>query len=684
MYHGFSYDLKALRRKFSISLTGITLETLMKMATELGFSHRALKIKKGGITTLKLPAILYWENNHFVVLESIKKGKFQILDPDKGKIQYSEEDFFKGFSNLALELTPTLGMPHPPKSSTLKMGHLLGKVKGLKRNILAIMAFSIILQLFILSSPFFLQISIDEAIKEQNLSLLSILALGFGAFTLINTFSSLFRGYFLLYLGSLLNYQMALRLFHRLMRLPLSFFEKRHIGDIISRFGSTEPIRELLVEGLPASLLDGVMALTTLALIYLYSPFLFLVSLASFFIYLGLRLLVFKAYRTRNETALLSSADEQSNFMETVRGIMAIKLFNKESDRESSWKKNMAQVINDEFKVGEANLWFDSGNALIFGIEYIVFVFFAVKMVVDGDFSIGMVYAVMVYKKQFTEKSVELISRAIDLKMIGLHLERISDIALAPTDPLLDLKGDEDFKIKGEIELKNISFSYSFNGPLVLNKANLKVRPGETVALVGPSGQGKTTLLKLILGLFTPLSGQVLIDGKPLCELGIQNFRKQVAAVMQDDSLFSGPLSENIALDKKPDMEKVVEAAHMACILDDINDMPMKFETLVGDMGTSLSGGQKQRVLLARALYQRPKILFLDEATAHLDLKTERMVNNSIRTLGITRVLLAHRPDTILLADRIIKIIDKELIECEINEFGKIIPLKNEVRLETT
>jgi ATP-binding cassette subfamily B protein RaxB len=272
----------------------------------------------------------------------------------------------------------------------------------------------------------------------------------------------------------------------------------------------------------------------------------------------------------------------------------------------------------------------------------------------SGAFTIGMIFAFQAYKQQFLDAATRLVDQAINYKLLDVHLNRIADIALAPPEQQGEARSESAAPIRGEIELRNVGFRYGEGEAEVLRGATLKVAAGEMVALVGPSGGGKTTLMKIMMGLMEPSYGQVLIDGRPLGSLGLENWRRRIGSVAQDDLLYAGSLAENIAFfDPEIDMARVVEVAKLAAIHDDIEAMPMRYDSLVGDMGSSLSGGQRQRVLLARALYPGPAVLFIDEGTAHLDPASEAKVLEALAALSITRIVSAHRPAAIERANKI-------------------------------
>jgi ATP-binding cassette, subfamily B, bacterial CvaB/MchF/RaxB len=290
----------------------------------------------------------------------------------------------------------------------------------------------------------------------------------------------------------------------------------------------------------------------------------------------------------------------------------------------------------------------------------------------DGGFSVGMVFAYIAYKTQFLQRAASLIDQMIAFRMLGLHLERLSDIALADSDKSFGSEMLTGMPLQGRLELRDVSFRYSPNDPLILDGVNLVVEPGEHIAITGPSGGGKSTLVKVLLGLVEPSDGELLVDGTPLARFGHKNYHEQIAAVLQDDSLFAGSLAENIALfDDAPSMERIIAVAQAAALHDEIAAMPMGYETLVGDMGSTLSGGQRQRLLLARALYRQPKILVMDEGTSHLDPAREQMVNAAVAKLGITRVIIAHRLETIVSADTIV-LIEQGVLRDKSSEFDAI------------
>jgi ATP-binding cassette, subfamily B, bacterial CvaB/MchF/RaxB len=534
---------------------------------------------------------------------------------------------------------------------------------GMKRALAQVLLLSLVLQSFVLASPYYMQLAIDSALPALDHDLLTVLALGFGLFTIFNAVASILRSFVLLFAGTTLGYGIASNIARRLFRLPIDWFERRHTGDILSRFQSVAPIQTLLTQGAMAALVDGVMAILTLGVMLYYSATLAVLAIAAFALYAIARLVSFSLEREAKESAIIAHGKEQSIIIESLRGMTTLRLFGRETLRHALWQNRLTDAVNADVRVARIGIWQSTANGLIFGLENIVTIWLAVGLVIDGaGFSVGMVFAYLSYKTQFMQKASSLIDQGIAFKMLGLHLERLSDIALADEDISFSAGADIETALKGRIDLREVSFRYAPSEPLVLDGVSLVVDQGEHVAITGPSGGGKSTLVKLLLGLIEPDKGDVLADGLPLARFGQRSFRSQVGAVLQDDTLFAGSLAENIALfDDRIDMEQVVAAATAASIHDDIVRMPMRYETLVGDMGSTLSGGQKQRILLARALYRKPRLLVMDEGTAHLDPAHEAVVNASIAAMGITRIIIAHRRETLARAEKIFVLDDGRL-----------------------
>lgn len=648
-FHGLDIDLGTMRRRFAPSLRGAALKTLIGLADRIGLTPRAVKLPLESLPGLHVPAVLHWDMNHYVVLERVKGEKALIHNPDGRSAWLPMAEVSDHFTGVALELRPSNDFRTGNQRERLKLSQLWQRMTGIKRALVQVLVLTLVLQAFVLASPYYMQLAIDQALPALDHDLLTVLAIGFGLFTMINAGATLLRSFVLLVAGTSISYGLAANIARRLFRLPIDWFEKRHTGDILSRFQSIGPIQSLLTQGAVGALVDGALAILTLALMLWYSPQLALVAVIAFALYAVVRLVSFSFEREAQEASIITHGKEQTTLIETLRGMTTLRLFGRETLRHALWQTKLTDAVNADVRFARIHIWQGAANTLIFGLENIVTVWLAIGYVIDGaGFSVGMVFAYLSYKTQFMQKAAALIDQGIAFKMLGLHLERLSDIALSDEDKSFGTNADFATDLKGRIELRDVFYRYSPSDPLVLDGANLTIEPGEHVAITGPSGGGKSTLVKLLLGLVEPEAGEVLVDGLPLARFGYKSFHSQIAAVLQEDSLFAGSLADNIALfDETVDMERVVAAAVAAAIHEDIAGMPMQYETLVGDMGSTLSGGQKQRVLLARALYRQPKVLVMDEGTAHLDVQHEQAVNAAIAAMGITRIIIAHRQETI-------------------------------------
>ncbi len=662
-YYGHKIDLNTLRQRYPISLKGLGLHGLMKIADQLHFATRALRLEIDELKNLRCPVILHWDLNHFVVLKKVKNRSICIYDPAKGEQTLSLEEVSKHFTGVGLELVPTEEFKPKNEERKARLSDFFQRISGLKRILVQVLMLSLLLQVFTIIAPFFMQLVVDEVIVSQDFQLLTILALGFLLLMFIRVGVTALRSLVVLNMGALLNIQLANNLFRHLIRLPLSYFEKRHIGDIMSRFGSMDKIKEMLTNEIIIAVVDGMMLVGTLAMMFIYSPVLALVVVTSVFIYGAFRFLVYRPFRRLTEEGIVAGAKEDSNFMETIRAAQSVKLFGNESQRQSIWQNLYADALNVGIRIGKLEVGYAAVNGVLFGIENILVVYWAAQLVIAKQLSVGMIFAFMSYKKQFTDKASSLIGQAIKLKMISLHLARLGDIVMTEVEQ--DPHSDFDSRtLQGNLKLENVSFRYSDTEPYIFSNANLEVKAGESICLVGPSGCGKSTLMKVMLGLMDPVQGKILVDGIDIKVFGFRNYRRQIASVMQNDQLLSGSLSDNISFfDPDYDQNKIENCARLAAIHDEIMKMPMGYNSLIGDMGTTLSGGQKQRVLLARALYKNPRILFLDESTAHLDIYLEQEINSNIAQMNLTRIVIAHRPETIDFADRVILVTPEGCIE---------------------
>ena len=656
--HGLRGDLPTLRRRFTVSLKGTTMADLVRLAGQLHLGARALRAEMSHLPDLALPCVLHWDLNHFVVLKEVRRDVVLIHDPARGVRRLSLAEVSEHFTGIVLELTPQPEFRPHTERQTVTLRQLLGRVSGLKRSLFQIFALAAALEGFMLLAPFFMQWVVDSVLVSVDRDLLVTLGLGFGLLVLITVATGAIRSWAVLHLSTSLNLQWLGNVFAHLMRLPISWFEKRHTGDVMSRFGAVQQIQQTLTTSFIEAVLDGLLVVVTLAMMLAYSATLTAIALGCVAAYALMRWAFFQPLRTATEEAIIFDANRASHFLESLRGVQSIKLFNRQEDRQARFMNLVVDSMNAHVATRKLDLGFSVMHKLLFGLERIAMVWVGALLVMDHVFSVGMLFAFVAYKEQFAQRVSALIDKVVELKMLKLQGERLADIVLTPPEANVDA-APRSQALAERLELRGVRFAYSDAEPDVLHGLTLTIEPGESVAIVGPSGCGKTTLLKLMLGIHEPLAGEVRVGGLPLRQLGLRAWRDMLGSVMQDDQLFAGSIIDNISFfDPQADAAWIEECARIAAVADEIEAMPMGFHTLIGDMGTSISGGQKQRILLARALYKRPKILFLDEATSALDVDREREVNQAIRQLQLTRIIVAHRPESIASASRVIVLHD--------------------------
>ena len=655
-FHGFHTDLRHLRARFSLSLKGATLADLVRFAHAMNLTARAVRLDLDELVNLRIPCILHWDLNHFVVLHEVHRNHIVIMNPASGWQKVRMEEVSRCFTGVALELFPNTQFEEKRETRKIRVLPMLRGVVGLKRSLFQLLLLAAALLVFALASPCFMQWVIDHAIVSADRDLLLTLALGFGLLLIVQQLVSLLQTWAGMYLATSLNIQWKANVLRRLMDLPVSYFAKRHLGDVVSRFGSVDSIQSTLTSTFFVLVLNSIMAVFTLGLMYLYSPSLTAVVLVVLLIYIAIRWAAYYPLRHATEENIVHAAKQSSYFMETIRGIQTVKLFDKNAQRHAAWLNLFIDTINTGLTTQKLSALFGFTNGLLFGIANILIVYFGAVSVLDGIFTVGALMAFMSYKSQFESKAGSLIDQFVQIKMLGLHAERLADIVLEETEN----EQSNDFRLPEnlehfDIQIENVSFRYAENEPYILQDFSLIIKQGIAIAFAGHSGCGKSTLIQILTGSLKPESGHVLLGGHDIHALPPAFIRKFSASVMQDDVLFAGSIAENISFfDDTPNMEKIAFCAQMANIHHEIVAMPMAYETLIGDMGSALSGGQKQRIVLARALYREPKILFLDEASSHLDINNERVINDNLRQLNITKIMVAHRQETLNTADSVV------------------------------
>lgn len=656
-FYGMKTDLTALRQQFNLSSRGTTLSGLTNSAELLGMSTRALSLDIDEIGALKLPCILHWEFNHFVVLVSVNSKRVLLHDPASGRRNISLKKFSQSFTGVALEVFPGSTFQAKSSKNKLSLGVWARSIYGLKRSLGKIFMLSLVIESINLIMPIGTQLVMDHAIPAGDMGLLSLVCIGMIFFILLRTAISTFRSWSSLVLSTLISVQWQSGLISHLLKLPLSYFERRKLGDIQSRFDSVLKIQDIFTGSITGAIMDVIMVFGVGIMMMLYGGWLTWYVWGFTTIYVLIRFITYGTYRQLSEETLVRDARKQSHFMETLYGIATVKIQGLSERRSAQWLNLEIDNINSVIRVTKMDLLFGGLNSFIAATDQIVILWLGTGLVIDNKMTIGMFIAFSAFRDQFAVRMSSLTNFILKLLMMSLHNERISDIALYPQS-----SRKADIYIEPKIpplnlETFNLSYRYDSQSKPVFSGLNIKISAGESVAIIGQSGAGKTTLMKVLCGLFEPDEGKVVVNGADIQNIGINNFQKMIGCILQDDKLFSGSIRDNICgfVDEIDD-EWMYKCAKASYIHDVISKMPMGYETMIGELGEGLSGGQKQRIFIARALYRSPGIVFMDEATSSLDSDSEIFINQAIKELKITRIIIAHRESTIASADRTIEL----------------------------
>ncbi|HGG2311293.1 TPA: colicin V export peptidase/ABC transporter CvaB [Escherichia coli] len=656
-HFGKNIDLIYLRRKFNLSARGATLAGINGIAEQLGMATRALSLELDELRVLKTPCILHWDFSHFVVLVSVKRNRYVLHDPARGIRYISREEMSRYFTGVALEVWPGSEFQSETLQTRISLRSLINSIYGIKRTLAKIFCLSVVIEAINLLMPVGTQLVMDHAIPAGDRGLLTLISAALMFFILLKAATSTLRAWSSLVMSTLINVQWQSGLFDHLLRLPLAFFERRKLGDIQSRFDSLDTLRATFTTSVIGFIMDSIMVVGVFVMMLLYGGYLTWIVLCFTTIYIFIRLVTYGNYRQISEECLVREARAASYFMETLYGIATVKIQGMVGIRGAHWLNMKIDAINSGIKLTRMDLLFGGINTFVTACDQIVILWLGAGLVIDNQMTIGMFVAFSSFRGQFSERVASLTSFLLQLRIMSLHNERIADIALHEKEekkPEIEIVAH-----MGPISLETngLSYRYDSQSAPIFSALSLSVAPGESVAITGASGAGKTTLMKVLCGLFEPDSGRVLINGIDIRQIGINNYHRMIAYVMQDDRLFSGSIRENICgFAEEMDEEWMVECARASHIHDVIMNMPMGYETLIGELGEGLSGGQKQRIFIARALYRKPGILFMDEATSALDSESEHFVNVAIKNMNITRVIIAHRETTLKTVDRVISI----------------------------
>ena len=599
-HFGKNIDLISLRRKFNLSARGANLAGINSIAEQLGMVTRALSLELDELGALKTPCILHWDFSHFVVLVSVKRNRYVLHDPARGRRNVGLEEMTRYFTGVALEVWPGSEFSEETTQNRIQLRSLINSIYGIKSTLAKIFCLSVVIEAINLVMPVGTQLVMDHAIPAGDRGLLTLISAGLMFFILLRAATGMLRAWSSLVMGTLINVQWQSGLFNHLLRLPLAYFERRKLGDIQSRFGSLDTLRATFTTSVVGAIMDSIMVVGVFVMMLLYGGYLTWIVLGFTTVYVLIRLVTYGYYRQISEETLVRGARASSYFMETLYGIATVKIQGMAERRGTHWLNLKIDAINSGIKLTKMDLFFGGINTFVAACDQVAILWLGTSLVIDNQMTIGMFVAFGSFRGQFSDRVASLTNFLLQLRMMSLHNERIADIALHEKEekkPELDIVAD---MTPVSLETTDLSYRYDSQSAPVFSGLYLSVTPGESVAITGTSGAGKTTLMKVLCGLFEPDSGKVLVNGTDIRQLGINNYHRMIACVMQDDRLFSGSIRENICgFSEEMDEAWMIECARASYIHDVIMKMPMGYETLIGELGEGLSGGQKQRIFIA-------------------------------------------------------------------------------------
>ena len=663
-YYGRKTSLAEVRTFCGVGRDGLSALDIVKAARSYGMRVRAVSLKENDFRYVTLPAIVHWEFNHFLIVERWTPQYVDLVDPGLGRRRVTAEEFDNSFTGVVI-------MPEPgvqfDRASTLQQidlrSYALNYMKLAPASLLQILGASLVLQLFGLVIPLLTAVAVDQIIPFRLQGALTLLAAGLFILLLAQLVTTLLRASVLLYLQTKVDAQMMLGFFEQLLTLPLRFFQQRSTGDILARLSSNTFIRDTISNQLVSTVLDGSFVLVYLLILLLTLPIFGMLTLVIGLLQVILLLTTNRLIRDLAKRELVANGKSQGYAAEALAGIATLKSAGAEQRALQRWSNLFFDQMNASVRRNYISSLVNTAMSTLRTFSPLVLLVVGIELVLGGMLSVGTMLALNALAVAFLTPLASLVNSGQQLQLVHSHLERIADVMGAEAEQDVQAVRQPP-RLSGHIRLDQVSFQYDPHSPPVLQDISVNIAPGQKVAIVGRSGSGKSTLGNLLLGLYLPTKGDILYDGLPLSTLNYQAVRAQFGVVAQGSTVFNGSIRENIALnDPSMDMDRVIKAAKMAAIHEDILHMPMEYETFVSEGGSALSGGQRQRLALARALATTPVILLLDEATSALDVVTEQAIEQNLRKLPCTQIIIAHRLSTIRNADLILVLDQGAIVE---------------------
>lgn len=663
-YYGRKVSVMRLRDLANVSTEGATLMSVARASEKLGFTTRAIKASYDTLSRISLPAIIHWDGYHYVVLYEVRQKKAVIGDPGRGLLTVSREEFTKRWTGYTLILEPTVDFGDVEEART-SLRRFVGYVTPYKWLLLEVLFCSLLISIFGLATPIFTQLIVDNVVVHQNVTLLNTVLMGMLVITIFSILSGGLRTYLMEHLSMKIEMSMLSHFYRHIVNLPMKFFSLRKVGDILARFEENDKIKELLTSTTISMFIDVLMIFVYLTVMFFYSTKLTFVVLAFIPFFAALTLSYTPVFKRLSRKGFEREAANESFMVESISGISTVKAANAELYNRWKWEDLFSRALKVRFRFSMIDLSSDSAGSFLETLGTITLLYFGAHLVIKGDMTIGQLMAFNGLVGQVIEPINKLVGQWNEIQESLISVERLNDVF----DVKVEEKPDDESliqipRIEGHIKFDNISFAYSESDSMILRNVSFEAMPGQMIAIVGRSGSGKTTLMNLLMRFYSPTDGRILIDGMDINNVSVTSLRTQMGVVLQENYLFSGSIRDNIALGApdKP-FTSVVEAATLAAAHDFISDMPLGYQSDVGERGSSLSGGQRQRIAIARALINNPRILIFDEATSSLDNESEKAIQKNLSAIAQNRTtfVIAHRLSTVQGADMII-VLDQGVI----------------------
>ena len=656
-FHGKHVAIHEVRSRLGGGRDGVTARKILLAARSFGLNARGVAIEPDTLRYLPAASILHWDLSHFVVYERSSESHVDIVDPAAGPRRVPLAEAAPSLSGVALVFEPGATFVREKPVRRARFGRYARWMFGVREVWARILTTSFALQLIALSMPGLMALLVDKVVPRADSSLLVLVAAGFVLLASFQFLSTLLRARLLLELRTKVEARMSFSFVEHLLSLPYGYFQQRTTGDLMMRLSSQAEIRELLTTGALSALLDGALVGLYFVLLLGAAPKLALVALG----FAALQVLTYLLAARRNSELVVESLSAQSQLeayqVEMLAGVETLKAMGATERSIARWSELYVHSLNRAIASGRLEGTF---QALLGALRFcgpVCLMIAGAHQVLDGSLSLGTMLGLSAMGAGFLEPVANLAGTGMRLTQLAGYMERLEDVLETPPERTRVATSDQPTgtALRGAIDVDALSFRYPGAAQLTLDHVSFSVRPGECLAIVGSSGSGKSTLARLLAGLYEPQGGSIAFDGRELSAWDLELLREKLGIVTQDTRLFSGTIRDNVALfDPGLGLEEIVRACRAACIHDTIQALPMGYDTMLADGGSSLSGGQRQRLALARALVRNPSLLILDEATSALDVLSEREVQLNLRRLRCTRVIVAHRLSTVLDADKML------------------------------